>query len=859
MSAENPHFRYWLDGQTLVIEDLLAVAPDYAERVRTLIANGSLTIGPYYCQPDWQLTGGELLLRNLLYGRKDLDRYGRTANTGWLVDTFGHISQSPQIHRLFNIDTVYVWRGVPVLEPYFTWQAADNSQLLAVNLFGGYRNLYGLTYVPETAVQRLLAEVEKLQPFYPTADLPLFDGYDLENDPEDPLTFLSQKGVLDSGVTIQEATPATFAETIRSQGLKLPLLSGELNSGKYGATFPGTFSTRTYLKLMAGDCDHLLFRLCEPLAVLAYLKGRPYDEQQYEKWGRLLLQNAVHDCLCGVSIDQVHEKMEVHYGRVFEEAVADIQQSLAVILADFAPGTYAVSTSPFPAASRQLIGDALIHFQTEGVGIFPVGEQQQVSPAARPVSSFTWGNTHYRALVNAEGQVQIGPALLGQLVVSAEKGDTYSAEQGEVLGVIRPQTPLIVERESDDYAVIRFDGLWQSEAAHVTATVRLHFDSSPLIRWQIDLDSRGTDLVVEMVFATGRAGTVYAGMPFDIVQRPFVDSDLLPAVLPDDLSKLLLGQRELNAVTAFPFHEFVALSDGELCTAVLAKGLRAYSADEKGTIRLPLRRAVEWLTRSNLENRIGDAGPFFYVPDARCERLVGHEIAVVMGSFGPDSAELLRLNAGFQNPPLLVRKQGPGSVTSWSILQEKLPMSSLTLQNESVLARFFNPTAKTQILSATYRETEVWGREIGRKNAVPPKKIVTVKLNVARKEAGSPAAVELLNRPQWRVGPNRAKPDPAILAELDRKIAALEKELTGLQSGKANVTGRERLQWEHRLAILGREQLEFLLSRLLNERKLASYPESYLFEYDEEIAGVGAALNRMRIKRRIFDYVVQVL
>jgi hypothetical protein len=181
------------------------------------------------------------------------------------------------------------------------------------------------------------------------------------------------------------------------------------------------------------------------------------------------------------------------------------------------------------------------------------------------------------------------------------------------------------------------------------------------------------------------------------------------------------------------------------------------------------------------------------------------------------------------------------------------------LQNESVLARFFNPTAETQILSATYRETEVWGREIGRKNAVPPKKIVTVKLNVERKEAGSPAAVELLNRLQWRVGPNRAKPDPAVLAELDRKIAALEQELTGLQSGKANVTGRERLQWEHRLAILGREQLEYLLSRLLNERKLASYPESYLFEYDEEIAGVGAALNRMRIKRRIFDYVVQVL
>ena len=45
--------------------------------------------------------------------------------TGWMVDTFGHISQSPQIHRLFGIDSVFVWRGVPELEPYFNWFGAD--------------------------------------------------------------------------------------------------------------------------------------------------------------------------------------------------------------------------------------------------------------------------------------------------------------------------------------------------------------------------------------------------------------------------------------------------------------------------------------------------------------------------------------------------------------------------------------------------------------------------------------------------------------------------------------------------------------------------------------------------------------
>ena len=78
-------------------------------------------------------------------------------------------------------------------------------------------------------------------------------------------------------------------------------------------TFPGTFSARTYLKVMARDCEHMLFQVCEPLAVMAQQKGRAYSADLYEGWGRRLLKNAVHDCICGVSVDQVHEKMEYSY------------------------------------------------------------------------------------------------------------------------------------------------------------------------------------------------------------------------------------------------------------------------------------------------------------------------------------------------------------------------------------------------------------------------------------------------------------------------------------------------------------------------------------------------------------------
>jgi hypothetical protein len=54
---------------------------------------------------------------------------------------------------------------------------------------------------------------------------------------------------------------------------------------------------------------------------------------------------------------------------------------------------------------------------------------------------------------------------------------------------------------------------------------------------------------------------------------------------------------------------------------------------------------------------------------------------------------------------------------------------------------------------------------------------------------------------------------------------------------------------------------EYLLSARLNELKLemgGNMNQDYLFKSDDEIMAIGLELNRMRIKRRIFDYVVQL-
>jgi|Deesub1362A_J573_1020465.scaffolds.fasta_scaffold01908_6 alpha-mannosidase len=861
LAAANPHFQFLLDGQTLVIEDLLKIAPEYRPKVAALARGGHLLFGPYYCQPDWRLVAGEALLRNLALGLGDARRLGNGSRAGWLVDTFGHISQAPQLHNLFDLQTVYLWRGVPALKPFFHWRGPDGSRVLAVNVFGGYRNLYGVSHLPEVAAQRLEQEARRLQPFYPTPHIPLFDGYDLEDNPEDPIRFFTRQAQIPAGLRLVQSSPDRFAQVARDLP-HLPTLQGELLSGKYGATFPGTLSARTYLKLMHHDVEHLLFRLAEPWAALASLAGRPYPAERFEACTRTLLRNAVHDCLCGVSIDLVHEKMEFTYQQLFQELEDELRESLGHLLAGFSPGTYALSTNPYATQNWIQTEEALLQASCQGVGIWPAGQSWPLERPQRALQSFSWQNDHYRASVDAHGLVTLGPARLGRLLVYHEDGDTYSEARGALMGELKPQG-MTLESRSERHAVLRlrYQGEW--DGGQVGVTARLHFDPSPLVRWSLELDSRGCDFRVEMLFDCGHEGQVYAGMPYDVVARPFVERDLLPRELPRELAGVLMGQREVDQVATFPFHDFVALQGAERTSAVLARGLRAYQAEKGGTIRLILRRSVEWLTRSERPNRVGDAGPFFYVPDARCERKVHHELAFVQGNFQVTAPSFQALNAGFQNPPLVVQVEGGGEGRAWPLLQADLPLSALQRVDDRLLVRLYNPAPVPHRLKRTYAACDVEGKEKGTLRVMPPKAIVTLILEAPPPPAGGAegASVELLNPMRWRVERNRYLPAEEAIAELRARADRVARELGRLETQIAQHAGRAQRLLQHRYYILRREMLEYLLSIRLNEWKRAmrgQWSHAYLFEPDPQVAQLGLELNRMRIKRRIYDYVVRL-
>jgi hypothetical protein len=297
----------------------------------------------------------------------------------------------------------------------------------------------------------------------------------------------------------------------------------------------------------------------------------------------------------------------------------------------------------------------------------------------------------------------------------------------------------------------------------------------------------------------------------------------------------------------------------------MAKGIRAYQADDEGTISLTLRRSVEWLTASDLQYRCGDAGPFMYVPDARCERTVRHEIAVVIADTGVGDLMIHKWNRGFQNPPLVVTTHGKGEQNQWQFLQEDLPLSSLSYYNDKLLARFYNPTAREYPLSKTYQTTDVRGNPDATIETVPAKAIVTVgvEAEVPPISAAPVAqAVTVTAFPMWRVGRNKGLPDPDIIRLLEARIAGLQSRLEQVEEQLNGTDGDDRFLLQHRYYVLKREQYELRLSALLNQRKLAMQgrlDDEYLYTPDPEIVELGAQLNELRIRRRIYDYVVEVV
>jgi hypothetical protein len=313
--ASDAGYHFLLDGQTVLIEDYLAIRPERRAELARGLREGRLAAGPWYVQPDSLLPSGESHVRNLLQGRRTGGALGPVSRIGYVPDSFGHPAQLPQILAGFGIATFVNWRGngaeIDELGPVYHWDAPDGSAVQATLLREGYFSAACLPDDPEEAAHGLAALAARLTEGHDGPVL-LMNGFD--HMVPDPHTGAVAEALARlTGATVQRGL---LEHAVGVGGSTLRRYRGELLGARIAPLLPGVWSTRMPIKLANRRCEALLEGWAEPWAALGGWLGVPDERPALQLAWRALLHNQAHDSICGCSLDAVAESVRARFDDV---------------------------------------------------------------------------------------------------------------------------------------------------------------------------------------------------------------------------------------------------------------------------------------------------------------------------------------------------------------------------------------------------------------------------------------------------------------------------------------------------------------------------------------------------------------
>jgi alpha-mannosidase len=312
----SPEFRsFFLDGQTVLVEDYLRVRPDQRARVSALVRAGRLQVGPWYVLADEIIPSGESLIRNLLLGRADTEALGGRAAVMYSPDAFGHPAAWPALAAEFGMSHGVLWRGLggePGQEgDLFRWYAPDGRSILLHHLPpDGYEAGSGLVDDP----QRLRQAWSGLKPVLvrraATSHLAVTVGADHHAAPVAIGRVRDLLAALEPNAEVRVSRFDEYFRAAEAQANGVPTLRGELRwSYGYTWTLQGVQATRAPLKRRHAEAEVLLERTAEPLAALAFASGKGDRRPLLRDTWRTLVRSQFHDSIGGCTSDAVARRV----------------------------------------------------------------------------------------------------------------------------------------------------------------------------------------------------------------------------------------------------------------------------------------------------------------------------------------------------------------------------------------------------------------------------------------------------------------------------------------------------------------------------------------------------------------------
>jgi mannosylglycerate hydrolase len=304
---------FFLDGQTIVLDDYQEIvsSAEY-ERLIALIKQGKVEVGPWYLLADEFLVSGESILKNLELGTQKAKSLGSAYNMGYLPDTFGHISQMPQILTGYGIDKALIFRGAVSEHFENHWQGANGTKVFTfvLPLFEGY---YQTFLKHDSYIEETRNYLESSSPYLDSGKALIMNGADHTFTTADLNKRIEQLREAFPGVTFKQSLMSDYVRSFQGKEPKGEVIGEQRDPSKI-FILPGVYSTRTYLKNQNQLCEDQAIGIMEALNV--WTNGKTDSAEFIEYVWKLILQNQPHDSICGCSIDEVHNEMETRTQKV---------------------------------------------------------------------------------------------------------------------------------------------------------------------------------------------------------------------------------------------------------------------------------------------------------------------------------------------------------------------------------------------------------------------------------------------------------------------------------------------------------------------------------------------------------------
>ncbi|MCD8338040.1 MAG: alpha-mannosidase [Lachnospiraceae bacterium] len=337
---EYPDYKF-MSSQPQLYQFLKERYPETYARIKERVKEGRWEAeGGMWLEADTNLTSGESLVRQFLYGKRFFrEEFDVDCKILWLPDVFGYSGALPQIMKKSGIDyfmtTKLAWNQVDRV-PYdtFRWRGIDGSEVLThlittTNPGQDPEKDFFTTYNGVLHPDPIMGGWKRYQNKDINNDILISFGYgDGGGGPTREMLETSRR--MEKGIRgipkVRQETARTYFDELNERvkdNPRLPVWEGEL----YFEFHRGTYTSMARNKRSNRKSEFLMM----DLELLTVLSGLPTEKERMDAFWTKILLNQFHDVLPGTAIHEVYEVTRQEYQWLTEEAGEMLEHRLAAV------------------------------------------------------------------------------------------------------------------------------------------------------------------------------------------------------------------------------------------------------------------------------------------------------------------------------------------------------------------------------------------------------------------------------------------------------------------------------------------------------------------------------------------------